>query len=285
MKYNLNTPMKTFQEFIYSELPIKKELQTLFSKEEPSIIFDIGACEGEDSIRYSFLFKRATVYSFEPLPNNYLKCLNNFAKFPDNEIKAFQLALSNNDGFANFYVSSGRPEGTEDFDWDFGNKSSSLYPPDPSYNENKWLNFKESIEVKTETILSFCKNQSIDKIDFIHMDVQGAELDVLKGAGNKLKLIKAIWLEVENVSMYEGQPLRTDIEEFMKQSKFRKVIDTSIYGDTGDQLYINSLYYSSMNFIVIKYKILSVLKLIYFEFMLFRIKSITKRTDKYFRFG
>lgn len=184
--------MNKFEEFINSELPIKKELQKIFDSEEPSVIFDIGACEGEDSLRYSNLFKTATIYSFEPLPENYNICLNNFAKFSNNQIKIFQLALSSKNGTANFYVSSGKPEGVTQSDWDYGNKSSSLYPPDSTFKQYEWLKFDKQIDVKTQTISSFCQDQSINIIDFIHMDVQGAELDVLKGAGNKLSSVKAI---------------------------------------------------------------------------------------------
>ena len=258
--------MNKFEEFINTELPIKKELQKIFEKGEPKVIFDIGACEGEDSIRYSFLFKTATIYSFEPLPDNYNKCLNNFAKFTNNRIRSFQLALSSSDGSAKFYVSSGNPDGVIQSDWDYGNKSSSLYPPDTSYKQFEWLKFEKQIEVKTQTISSFCLDQSIQKIDFIHMDVQGAELDVLKGIGSILNTITAIWLEVENISMYEGQPLKNDIEEFMKRSKFVKIVDTAL-GDSGDQLYINEVCSRKYLPLVLKNNFLFWLKLRYLKIL------------------
>ena len=268
--------MNVFEEFINSELPIKKELQMIFSKYEPSVIFDIGACEGEDSIRYSLLFKTATVYSFEPLPDNYTKCLNNFLKFSNNKIKAFQLALSNNNGVADFFVSSGSPKNAEQSGWNFGNKSSSLFPPESSYKQNEWLRFEDQIQVKTQTISSFCKENSVQKIDFIHMDVQGAELNVLQGAEKELASINAIWLEVENISMYQGQPLRKDIEKFMKESGFVKIVDTSMYGDAGDQLYINTLYYSKLNRFTIKLKGIMFLKFVYFELIPLKIRRLIK---------
>jgi len=255
--------MNEFDKYITLELPIKKELQQIFIKAQPSVIFDIGACEGEDSIRYSNLFQAAKVYSFEPLPDNYNKCLRNFSK-ASNRIKVFQMALSSSNGSATFYVSSGNPDGVNQSEWDYGNKSSSLYPPDSSYNKLEWLKFEKEIEVETQTISFFCENQSITQIDFIHMDVQGAEIDVLKGAGNMLTSIKAIWLEVENVSMYKGQPLKRDVELFMKRANFIKVIDTA-FGESGDQLYVNAQFYSIFNLFIIKSKIISKLKLIYFK--------------------
>jgi len=209
--------------------------------------------------------------------------LINISKYPGSRIKTFQLALSNVDGVADFFVSSGSPEGVEDTDWNFGNKSSSLYPPEPSYKQNEWLRFENKIEVQTQTISSFCKEQSIQKIDFIHMDVQGAELNVLEGAEDKLSSIDAIWLEVENVSMYKGQPLRKDIEKFMKRSKFIKILDTSIFGVAGDQLYINSLFHSKLNKFTIKLRVTTILKFIYFKLIPLGIRNIIKaHMSKYY---
>ena len=255
--------MNKFEEFINLELPIKKELQNLFRIEDPLVIFDIGACEAEDSIRYNLLFRNATIFSFEPLPENFNKCILNITKKSYYRIKPFQLALSNRNGVAKFYVSSGSPEGQNNSDWDYGNKSSSLYSPDTSFRKIEWLKFNKEIEVKTQTISSFCIDHSIERVDFIHMDVQGAELDVLKGAGNKIRSIKAIWLEVENVSMYKGQPLKKDIERFMKESNFIKIIDTA-FGDSGDQLYYNSSYYSKFNIFIIQSVLITNLKHIYY---------------------
>ncbi|MCX6267790.1 MAG: FkbM family methyltransferase [Bacteroidetes bacterium] len=223
----------------------------IFAKEDPKVIFDIGACDGIDSVRYSRLFNDSTVYSFEPLLHNHHQCLENFAKYSNGKIKPYQLALSDKNGFSTFFVSSGNPDGVNTAEWDFGNKSSSLYPPDPAYKKNEWLAFNEQIEVKTQTIASFCKEHAIGKIDFIHLDVQGAELDVLKGAGAFLNNVSGIWLEVENVSMYKGQPLKKDIEIFMKKANFFKAKDLA-FDDYGDQLYLNASLYSRFSWFVIK---------------------------------
>ena len=70
------------------------------------------------------------------------------------------------------------------------------------------------------------------------MDVQGAELMVLKGAQSILSRIGAIWLEVESVELYKGQPLKNVIELFMKKSGFVKLVDT-VNDIAGDQLYVS----------------------------------------------
>ncbi len=77
----------------------------------------------------------------------------------------------------------------------------------------------------------------INNIDLAFIDVQGAELMVLKGAGDFIKNIEAIWMEVESIELYANQPLKNDVESFMKSHGFIKIIDT-VDEVAGDQLYV-----------------------------------------------
>lgn len=218
--------------------PIEKELYSVFNREEPIVVFDIGSCEGMDSFRYAGMFPKATVYAFEPLPDNFNIIQHCLTEHSVINVKAFPYALSKITGKATFHISSGTPEGKETEDWNFGNKSSSLYAPGETLNKRPWLKFEESIEVDTMTIEDFCREQAVEQIDFIHMDVQGAELDVLEGAGDILQKLSLVWMEVGNIELYKGQPLKSDVEKFMQAASFIKVKDTA-KKDAGDQLYIH----------------------------------------------
>ncbi|WP_414566579.1 MULTISPECIES: FkbM family methyltransferase [unclassified Anabaena] len=233
----------TIENYINTPSPIEHELKELFDTMSEIIIFDIGSCEGEDSIKYSRLFPNSKVYAFEPLPNNLSLLYANLKEYSTNNVEVLPIALSNEKGKALFYVSSGQPENLpKTDDWNFGNKSSSLLPPDKHIEYAPWLTFNQVIQVDTDTLQNFCINYEIKCIDFIHMDVQGAELKVLEGAADFLNNIKSIWLEVESISLYEDQPLKVDIENFMQRHGFCKIKDT--VGDiAGDQLYVNSKYF------------------------------------------
>lgn len=229
----------------YINIPIafEKELFRYFDKDNEIIIFDIGACEGEDSIKYANIFPFSKIYAFEALPSNVDKINANINRYGNNNISVISEALSNKVGSASFFVSSGKPEGYEDNnDWDFGNKSSSLLQPDKVKEHFQWLSFNTEIQVKTNTITNYCNVNGINSIDIIHMDVQGAELLVLEGAKGFLNNIKMIWLEVEAVSLYKNQPLKQDIEHFMKEHKFRKIFE-KIDEISGDQLYVSLEFY------------------------------------------
>lgn len=230
-------------EFIKSDLPHKSELLKYFSTQDQLTIFDIGSCEAEDSIRYSLLFPNACIYAFEPLANNFIKCQSNISKYKTQNIKLFNVALSDQKGSADFFVSSGSPDGKSNTnDWDYGNKSSSLLEPDKVKDIFKWLKFNEKVSVPTTTIKEICINEGLSDIDIIHLDVQGAELLVLKGAGKWLNKVRIIWLEAENVTLYKDQPLKKDLHEFLESQGFIKTLD-SASGVAGDLFYYNSKYF------------------------------------------
>ncbi len=233
--------------YIFSDSPLKKVLLKLFKKNDELIILDIGGCEGEDSVKYAKLFPQSSIFVFEPLPHNQQMILENIKNYKLNNIIMIPVAVTDESGMQEFYVSSGQPDNCEkDLDWDFGNKSSSLLPPDKHINIIPWLKFKEVINVPVIRLYDFLEEQHILTIDFIHLDVQGAELKVLQGAKDKIKNVKLIWLEVAEITLYKEQPIRKDIEKFMKNNNFC-LIKSSMDGQFGDQLYLNKKYYNTLS--------------------------------------
>jgi FkbM family methyltransferase len=231
-------------DYINTPIEIQKELLIFFKQTDRLVILDVGACEGEDSIRYSKFFPNSKVFSFEPLPANYLKIIENISLYRIKNIFPYNEALSDRIGTSTFFVSSGRPEGIDDKeDWDYGNKSSSLLEPAIEIKKHyNWLNFDNHIEVRTNTLKYFANTNQLNIVDFMHIDVQGAELMVLKGASDFLRKVKVIWMEVEEFELYKKQPIKKSIEEFMNLNNFYKYKDT-VKGISGDQLYINKNYY------------------------------------------
>ena len=258
---------KDRREFILSPILETQEklLQSILSVGEQIMIFYIGACEGESSIRYKRLFPNATIYAFEPLPSNFELVQKNIIQYKMENIFPIQLCLSNAIGETNFYVSSGNPENTiKDEDWNYGNKSSSMLPPSKTKEFHNWLKFENEIKVDTTTLKQFCFDKNIAQIDYIHMDVQGAELMVLQGAQEFIKKINLIWLEVEAVELYKGQPLKNDIEIFMQKNGFLKIEDT-VYTTAGDQFWARKEFIITKkgNAFVFKKQLFSTIKLYY----------------------
>jgi FkbM family methyltransferase len=103
---------------------------------------------------------------------------------------------------------------------------SSLYQPNESLlarfaglQELAGLDF--SISIETTTLDLFCETENIANIDFLQIDVQGADLDVLKGSKNLLsKSVLGIQIEVEFSPLYSEQPLFRDIDKYLDKYKF-----------------------------------------------------------------
>ena len=229
-------------EYLATPTEAERQFRRLFRADEPLVICDIGACEGEDSVRYARLFPRARVYAFEPLPANQALVRANFARYAVANAELVPLALSDRAGVASFNVSSGRPpELFAGEDWNYGNKSSSLLPPAQSGPMHGWIEFKETITVPTATLDRFCAEREIHRIDFIQMDVQGAEHLVLAGAARMLARTTAVWLEVSSRELYRGQALDRDITRVMAAQGFSLAFAVSLGRTTGegDHLYLN----------------------------------------------
>lgn len=103
---------------------------------------------------------------------------------------------------------------------------TSLYPPNEPYlsrfaeiSELMTLDFP--ILVETTTLDSVCQTEGINEIDFLQIDVQGADLNVLEGASWILsRSILAVQTEVEFSHLYVNQPLFADVDIFLRGKDF-----------------------------------------------------------------
>ncbi len=103
---------------------------------------------------------------------------------------------------------------------------SSLYPPNEPYLKRlaglpELVNLDFSFEIETTTLDYFCQQEGINQIDFLQIDVQGADLDVLEGALQVLESgIFGIQVEVEFSHLYSNQPLFADVDTFLRKHNF-----------------------------------------------------------------
>jgi FkbM family methyltransferase len=110
---------------------------------------------------------------------------------------------------------------------------SSLYEPNEKllklFNNLSVAYLKKITEVNTISLDTFIKREKIESIDFIKMDIQGAELDVLKGAAKSIENVLTIVSEVEFLPIYNEQPLFGDVCTFLnsKNIMFHKFLGLS----------------------------------------------------------
>jgi FkbM family methyltransferase len=131
-----------------------------------AVFFDVGAHVGQFTLIASQLVGRGgQVHSFEPDPLSFRWLCDNLRKnklanvFPNN------VAVADKTGYRDFFLA--KPENIG---------SNSLAPPRESLGQ--------VLRVSTTSIAEYCSAKRIRQIDFMKIDVEGAETDVLKGGSD-----------------------------------------------------------------------------------------------------
>jgi len=78
---------------------------------------------------------------------------------------------------------------------------------------------------------------ALKDVDFLNIDLQGAELMALRGMGDLLKQFKWAYLEVNKEHLYEGCPLVEEIDEYMSCFGFKRVVTEWTNSGWGDACY------------------------------------------------
>ncbi|NCJ08767.1 FkbM family methyltransferase, partial [Synechococcales cyanobacterium C] len=102
---------------------------------------------------------------------------------------------------------------------------SSLYPPNEELLARfaglpELVNLDFEVEIETTTLDDFCEEEKIERIDFLQVDVQGADLAVLKGGQKILNSVSLIQIEVEFSELYKGQPLFAQVDQYLRERGF-----------------------------------------------------------------
>jgi len=159
------------------------------------------------TLEFRKVFPNAVIHAFEPLPSNFKKLVY---RTKDLKIHCHQIALGSKNGKAKFFVSSEVSDPA----------SSSLKHPTRHLEVFPKIKFEKEIEVNVKRLEDWLAENSIDRVDFLWMDTQGNELDILQNSGKILQSIKAIHLEVSLVELYESAPLYPKVKEYFKKNNF-----------------------------------------------------------------
>jgi hypothetical protein len=182
------------------------------------VIADIGCRYLESTAEMAMVFPDATFYSFEPVASSYQTCLENLKLLTpemQERIHVYELALNDKTGPLTFYPADDPAV-------------SSKYKFIPGLNGSffsKYWTQTESV-VQGMRMDDWKKENNIGPIDTLWVDVQGAELDVFKGAEETLKDVKFILTEVGISSYYQGQSLKPEIDEYLISRGFRELKET-----------------------------------------------------------
>lgn len=134
---------------------------------QPSdLVLDIGANIGEFSCGISSIARR--IFAIEPDPTVFPCLVQNIGS--KENVSAHQIALSNENGKADFYLS------TKDAD-------SSLVQPRA---------FSKVVNIRVQTLDAFIKQAGLERVDFLKIEAEGWEPEILAGAIQTLKRVRAV---------------------------------------------------------------------------------------------
>ena len=183
------------------------------------ILFDIGANNGSHWFNTLQQDQNDTfVYMFEPTPE-----LGEVIKEKYSNLKNWKLiekAVSNFDGLTTFNVAG-------HYDWgvssllEFRDDIVDTWPSDRTH-PNGDLHFTKKIEVEVITMKTFLQeNPDIVKIDHLHVDTQGSDLNVLKGFAEYLPIIESGEIEAAlEAPLYNGSPTKDECVDWLQNNNF-----------------------------------------------------------------
>ena len=185
-------------------------------------VIHIGAHYGEEVPNYVKVGIENIVL-FEPLKENFEVLKKNILPYSNFNIKKYQVALGNKSTSIIMNLSRKNLE------------SSSILKPKQHLNLYPDITFDRTEEVELQKWDDYnCKNYN-----FINMDVQGYELEVLKGAKDTLNHIDYVYCEVNRDEIYEGNAYIEDIDKYLSNYNMKRVETSWWYdSDWGDALYI-----------------------------------------------
>lgn len=183
------------------------------------VIYDVGANRGSMTDRFINIFPKASIFAFEPYPALNEEIANKFKGNPNITIE--KSGISNLIGELTFYV----------------NKSvdtSSFLPSQlTGLNSDPQVKNMEQIMVPVITIEKSFIDHKLDHLNILKLDIQGSELNALKGAEKLLQdhKIDLIYTESYFIQQYVDQPLFPEIAQYLLQFGYQlQDIYNPIYG-------------------------------------------------------
>lgn len=190
-----------------SDFLLRKRIQANLISRSNGILH-IGAHLGQEADFYSQL--RKPVIWIEALPHLYEELKINIAKYPNQKAICALLGEENNES-VKFHVANN--EGA----------SSSIY--EPNLDLLPPFKMQSSVDLPMNRLDRLFKSSIMSQYDHWVVDVQGAELSVISGAGNLIDFCNSIVVEGKEDSYYLGGTKYSQLESRLESLGFMPLWD------------------------------------------------------------
>jgi FkbM family methyltransferase len=171
--------------------------------DEYATVIDVGANKGQFAIYARTRWPRARLVCFEPLPGPRAK----LARVTGRQTEIHECALGATPGEGRMYLAS-------------RTDSSSLLPLGARQKEIFGMTESGELQVPIRR-LDACLSTPLQRPALLKIDVQGFELEVLKGVTGLLSEIDSVYVEASDQELYEGQALQGEIKTFLEVAGFQ----------------------------------------------------------------
>lgn len=209
----------------YGDIALRKTLLSQLP-EHLECYIDVGAYDGSF---FEVIRNEATIGSsllIEPQEVYYNRLHSRYAADPS--VKVIQSVLMSDSRPVSFHINK-------------LSATSSVFAADEKLLGSEIDITGEAVQSQSKTLDQVAGAYA--KIDLLKLDVQGAELEVLKGGTATLKRTRLAWIEVSFKPLYKNSPLFHDIQQYMESQGFVMInILPGFRGKSGELLQADCLF-------------------------------------------
>ena len=196
-----------FRKGLFHGVAATLEHAPVFIDRPVASIVDVGANRGQFTLLMAGLYPEAQILAFEPLVKPFRKLLDVTADLP--KVRVFNSAI-------------GPTRTTLPMNVSKRDDSSSLLPIS-DMQETIFPNTGHDHvdQVRVAPLNDFINDIDLRRPSLLKIDVQGFELEVLKGSADCIDRFDAVYVEASFVQLYDGQPFASDIIDYLHERDFR----------------------------------------------------------------
>ena len=208
------------------------------------VVFDVGAHEGETIDLYLSHFNIEKIYSFEPSYFSFNNLKKTIDKIKNKKIKTEIIVENIALGGENKNIKIKHMYESSSSTIKELNMESKYYVKKKKFLLNfKNKNLFKEISVQQKNLDEYMSQKKIQQIDFLIIDTEGSEFEILYGAKTKIKNIKLILFEHHYHDMIKKNYTFSEVHDFLKKNNFEQIYKAKMpFRKTFEYIYINKTY-------------------------------------------